>query len=701
MPPDLERRKRCIDCNRPKPAVFNANLKTEKCNDICRDACSGKLLWSIVPKMDFLLFLCHRSGVDFGAETCCENDDAFARVWLERCFDAYNAGLAVSLEHILCRLWIKRMICESSKCVRDLVALIPAGYVATNQEGVIVEFNAALCDMCGYGVDEIVGRNITQFLPEYLLPWLLKVTKGTSSTHSIETFIMHKQGQAIDVLVNLAIDGACGKRSASLTAFVTDITKRKRVESRLDSVVTHDTLTGLPNREHIYTKLQSMLERVGSNDVLSVMLVDLDRFKEVNDAMGHGLGDLLLYQVARRLEGTMLPGDIVARLGGDKFVVVAHCTDGMTSAAAVAAGILAELGGAFLLQGQLVFVTASIGISMVGADTPKSALLFQNADAAMYHAKSAGRNRYRFFEEGMGVETRMRSTLYHGLRYALERQEFELHYQPRVKLATLEVVGMEALLRWNHPQLGRIAPLAFIPIAEDRGLIEKIGQWVLEEACRQAKRMSDQLGYALCVSVNLAARHLKCPDLVQHVQLALRNTQLPPASLELELTESVLIDDTDESAEVLRNLKKLGVRLSIDDFGTGYCSLSYLKRFPIDVLKLDQSFLHQLSNGVTHDEFIKALVDMGHALKLSVVAEGIETQEALALLKDCNCAEGQGYLFSEPLPVDDLERFLAAQLALQAISGTGSGQNLRLDGMTRNVLEPDAHPTEPAGVSFV
>jgi diguanylate cyclase (GGDEF)-like protein len=390
------------------------------------------------------------------------------------------------------------------------------------------------------------------------------------------------------------------------------------------------------------------------------MFIDLDRFKEVNDSMGHSPGDALLRQVAVRLQANMRPGDIVARLGGDEFVVTAHCSEGRNSAGAIAQKLLTALAAPFEIEGLSVVISASIGISMFAEDARTKELLFQNADTAMYRAKAAGRNSYRFFETEMSTEAKLRMTLERSLRFALERQEFELHYQPRIDLKTMAVVGMEALIRWNHPQLGRIPPMQFIPIAEECGLIESIGQWVLTEACMQTVHLSTKLRRQLQLSVNLSARQLNCPTLVEQVSEALDKSGLLPAMLELELTETALVDDIDKSVEVLQRLKALGLLLSVDDFGTGYSGLSYLKRFPVDILKLDRSFVLQQSEGVSSFEFIKAFVDMAHALKLLVVAEGIENAETLALLQESDCDGGQGYYLARPLPIHELQEFLAS-----------------------------------------
>ena len=325
----------------------------------------------------------------------------------------------------------------------------------------------------------------------------------------------------------------------------------------------------------------------------------------------------------------------------------------------IAEKLLATLAAPIDIGHQEVIIGASIGISMFPDHARTKELLFQSADTAMYRAKAAGRNGYRFFEAEMTVEARTRMTLELSLRHALARREFELHYQPRIDLRAMSIVGMEALIRWNHPELGLVSPMQFIPIAEETGLIEGIGQWVLQEACLQNQRLMDKFGRALCVSVNMSARQLKCRAIVDQVAAALALAGLKPGLLELELTESALIENIEHTARLLKELKGLGVRIAVDDFGTGYSGLAYLRRFQLDVLKLDRSFVHQQDEDDQNFEFIKAFVDMAHALKLSVVAEGVETSETLQFLRKAACDEAQGYFLAKPLALAEFEAYLS------------------------------------------
>ena len=448
--------------------------------------------------------------------------------------------------------------------------------------------------------------------------------------------------------------------AVAIEGFITDITEQKQAESRLERLATYDTLTGLPNRAFLNCHLQKLLDGILPRESVAIMFIDLDRFKQINDTMGHDPGDLLLREVALRLQRALHPDDVVARLGGDEFIVTASCPQGEESAAVVAKKILSSLSAPFVIEGQEVFVTASLGISMAPQDGKTKDVLFKNADIAMYRAKEAGRNGYCFFHMEMSEAAKFRRVLENSLHRALEREEFRLHYQPRVDLASLQVIGMEALIRWDHPELGQVPPLQFICIAEECGMIESIGHWVLEEACGQTKRLMDELGYPLRISVNLSARQLRSPDLVKQVSHILDATGLPGGLLELELTESALIEDMEASAAMLNELKTLGVKLAVDDFGTGYSGLAYLQRFPLDVLKLDRSFVTENAEGKKNLKFIKAFLDLAHALNLSVVAEGIETEEVLDMLRSFSCDEGQGYLFAKPLPYHQLKTLLVS-----------------------------------------
>jgi diguanylate cyclase (GGDEF)-like protein/PAS domain S-box-containing protein len=581
------------------------------------------------------------------------------RAWVEVRVYAHADGLSVFFHDISARRETEAAVRAGELRRRKVIELTPAGYVLTNAQGMLEEVNPAVCAMTGFEEIELIGRDVMELLPLCPLDGALFETGGATSVHGKEAVIRHKDGHSVHVLVNVSIERDEQGNALSLTAFMTDISERKQAQSRLENLATHDSLTGLPNRALVNAQLETVLGAQQAGHSIAVMFIDLDRFKEVNDAMGHAPGDMLLRQTASRLQGVMRPSDVIARLGGDEFIAVVACSAGRKSAEVVAGRLLEALGAPFDIGGHEVYISASIGISMAPEDGNSNEVLFQNADTAMYRAKAAGRNGFCFYEPRMSAETRDKVTIEHALRRALERNEFELYYQPRINLKTMRVTGMEALIRWNSPVLGRVPPMRFIPIAEERGFIEAIGKWVLNEACRESQRLMEKFGLTLNLSVNLSARQLKCVDLVEQVSAALRSTQLPPHLLELELTETALIEDVEVSAAMLAKLKALGLRLSVDDFGTGYSALAYLRRFPLDILKLDRSFLYQQEGCIGSFEFVKAFIDMAHALGLSVVAEGVEDNEAVQFLRESACDEAQGYLFARPLSLAQFEEYLS------------------------------------------
>jgi diguanylate cyclase (GGDEF)-like protein len=388
------------------------------------------------------------------------------------------------------------------------------------------------------------------------------------------------------------------------------------------------------------------------------MLIDLDRFKFVNDSMGHKAGDVLLMTVAARLRGALREADTVARLSGDEFVVILTQHQDESLSADIVQRLMDTVAAPVMLGGKEFCVTCSIGVAVYPTDGAPADSLIEHADIAMYRAKKRGRNNYQFYTPAMNEEAMERVRIETALRSALERNEFVLHYQPQVELATGAIVGMEALIRWQHPELGMVAPSRFIGVAEETGLIVPIGLWVLRAACAQNKAWQAAGLGKLRVAVNLSARQFGADNLVQDLRTVLEETGLPPACLDIELTESLFMSDTDQAVELLHSMKALGVNLSIDDFGTGYSSLSYLSRFPIDVLKIDRSFV----NGVTRDAgnaaIVSSIIALAHNLKLAVIAEGVETAEQLDYLKRHGCDEMQGYYFSKPLDAADFEKLL-------------------------------------------
>jgi diguanylate cyclase (GGDEF)-like protein/PAS domain S-box-containing protein len=475
--------------------------------------------------------------------------------------------------------------------------------------------------------------------------------------------------------------GTNGTRVVSGT--IQDVTERKRAEEKIRHLAYYDGLTSLPNRQFFVEQLQRAIALARRHErLLAVLSIDLDQFKRINDTLGRQLGDELLLAVAQRLSQCVRSSDglarldssaggQLARLGGDEFSLLVLELASFHDATKVAQRVLEELQTPFRLGDNEVVVTASIGIALFpnDADTPES--LLQQADTAMHFAKEQGRKNYQFYGREMNATALERLSMETQLRRALDRGELILHYQPKVEARSGLTVGVEALVRWMHPELGMVGPNQFIPIAEESGLILPIGEWVLREACAQARRWQDQGYPPLGMAVNIAGPHFQQPGLLRHVAEVLRSTGVAPGCLELEVTESMLMNRLDNTLDTLRRLKGMGVKLAMDDFGTGYSSLAYLKRFPLDTLKIDRSFIKDMPGSVSDATMVSAIIAMAHSLKLSVVAEGVERLEQLEFLKDKDCDLIQGYLVSRPQAAESLTPLLGRRLG----TATGNGPN--------------------------
>jgi diguanylate cyclase (GGDEF)-like protein/PAS domain S-box-containing protein len=579
--------------------------------------------------------------------------------WIEVRAYPTEDGLSVYFHDINEKRLAAEALRKSEQRYRNLFQQAGDSILIVDRQLRIVAANGRACAHFGYREDELLGMSARDIDSNFAYGPELYESLRQGQTHLLRIVKRRKDGSTFPAEVHVSRFDEGGQEY--FQAIIRDLTEREDAERQLRKLATHDTLTGLPNRALLHERLQRMLDDCAPGHSVAVMFLDLDRFKEVNDSFGHEHGDILLCEVAARLRKMLRPGDVVARLGGDEFVVAATCIGdaaGDNAAAAIASKLLEALTLPVTVGAQDVVVGASIGISLFPRDAGTRELLFQTADTAMYRAKAEGRNRYRFFEAAMTVAARARMALELSLRPALARGEFELHYQPRVDLRSMAVVGMEALIRWRHPQQGMVPPQQFIGIAEETGLINPIGRWVLREACRQTRRLIDEFGRPIRVSVNVSARQLAQPGFVDEVRDALAEAGLAPSALELELTESALIEDLERTAAMLGELQGLGVKLAVDDFGTGYSGLAYLRRLPIDVLKLDRSFVLQDDGRISAFDFVKAFVDMAHALQMSVVAEGVETAEVLDFLRAASCDEAQGYLLGRPLPLAELRDLL-------------------------------------------
>jgi diguanylate cyclase (GGDEF)-like protein len=448
-------------------------------------------------------------------------------------------------------------------------------------------------------------------------------------------------------------------------ATIEDITDWRKAEAQISHLAHHDALTNLPNRTLFREQMEEALRRLRRDEQLAVLCLDLDHFKDINDSLGHPIGDELLKAVARRLGECVRDTDTIARLGGDEFAIVQMGVDRQPAeATALASRLVDVLGAPYDLGGHQVIIGASIGLSIAPADGTDPDQLLKNADMALYRAKADGRGTYRFFEPEMDARAQARRSLEMDLRAALTRGEFEIYYQPIHGLIADEIIGFEALVRWNHPERGMIPPMSFIPLAEETGLIVPLGDWVLRTACREAATWSQNVR----VAVNLSPVQFKNRNLVSAVISALSASGLAPERLELEITESVLLQDSDATLATLHKLREFGVRISMDDFGTGYSSLSYLRSFPFDRIKIDRSFIQELATRKDSMAIVRAVTGLGKSLGIQTTAEGVETSEQLALLRSEGCTEVQGYLFSPPRPAAEVEGLLSKSGTRRAVA---------------------------------
>ena len=523
----------------------------------------------------------------------------------------------------------------------------------------IVSVNKAFVIVTGFTAEEVLGKTPDVLRPQNYDPDFYAEIWNTvqeSGCWRGEIWNRRKNGDIYPELVSISTVRNEAGNVTHHVSVATDITKFKHDQAQLEFLAHRDPLTALPNRTCFHDQCEETLLRTRRRrGLIGLLYLDLDNFKTVNDSLGHAVGDQLLQAVAERLRGCMRKGDMLARQGGDEFTVLLDELGQPEDATIVAGKLLNALAQPFLLSGHELFVSASIGISSYPQDGSDVDTLLKNADAAMYRAKEQGRNTYQVFSAEINAEALETLVMTNGLRSALERQEFVLHYQPVVELDSGTIAGVEALVRWQHSEYGLVSPARFIPLAEKTGLIIPIGEWVLKNACAQAKAWQERGLRPLRMAVNLSASQFRQPNLVERITAILAETGLDARWLEIELTESAVMQDPDRVIRVLSELREMGITIALDDFGTGYSSLNYLTRFPIDYLKVDQSFVQGVSEDSSNRAIIIAIIAMAKSLALTVIAEGVERDEQLAFLRDHGCEEGQGYLFSKPLPAADLE----------------------------------------------
>jgi len=540
------------------------------------------------------------------------------------------------------------------------------GMLITDRDSRILSVNPAFCRITGYSEADVLGRTPSIFKSDrhdaefYRAMWAAIHAQGIWQG---EIWNRGKDGRVFPEWLAISVVRDERGEVGNYVGIFTDISERKASEEHIRHLAEHDALTNLPNRVLLNDRLvQAILKAQRTQHKIALLFVDLDRFKNINDSLGHLVGDHLLQEVAERILRVVRSSDTVSRPGGDEFILLLPEISGADHAARVAAKLLEVLAAPHRIDGHELVVTASIGISIYPDDGADMQTLIRSADTAMYHSKESGRNAYHFFAPEMNARVFERMSLEHSLRHAIEREEFLLHYQPQIDIHSRRIIGMEALVRWQHPTDGLVPPARFIPVAEDSGLILTLGAWVLKEACRQNRAWQDAGLPAVPVAVNISALQFRQNHFAESVDQALAASGLPADCLELELTESVMMSAAERNIELLQAIRRAGVRISIDDFGTGYSSLSYLKHLPIDKLKIDQTFVRDIASDADDAAIIGAIIGLAQNMKLKVIAEGVENETQLDFLRRSGCAEIQGYLFSRPLPPDEFERLWRASL---------------------------------------
>lgn len=568
------------------------------------------------------------------------------------------------IEDITDRKQSEQALLDAERRYRDIVENAIEGIFQSTLDGHYLRVNPTLARIYGYEslaqmttALQDIGRQL--YVEQNRREEFMRLVRTNGVVSNFESQVYRRNGEVIWISENAREVRDAQGQPLYYEGTVEDITERKTYETRLAHQATHDALTQLPNRMLFNDRLQqAILLAERSRGQLAVVFIDLDNFKYINDSLGHEAGDVLIRTIAQRLQAGVRDSDTVARLGGDEFVLLLQGLNaGNDTVTAAMSRILAEVGASMRISDRDLKVTCSIGISMYPADGGDVETLLKNADAAMYLAKQAGRNNFQFFTTSINQRVQDRLDLESRLRHAVERDEFLLHYQPKLDLRSGKIVGTEALIRWKLPQ-GLVSPVRFIPLAEETGLIESIGAWVFESACRQARQWQLRLKREFTVAINVSPRQFQDTRLPQILERVLVSTGANPELIELEITESCLASDPEKFIDNLKALKRLGVKLAIDDFGVGYSSMAYLKSFPIDRLKVDRTFAMSLASSEKERSIYKAIVSLGHNLGLRVVAEGVETAEQYYFLRDIGCDEVQGYFFSMPVTAQDFERLL-------------------------------------------
>ncbi len=572
-------------------------------------------------------------------------------------------SIVISARDITARHEAERKLMRSQERYRVIFERNLAGVYRSTLDGRLIECNPSFAKMLGFdSVEEVLKVSTWDlYFSRSDRAVLIEALTEQNEMHNFEICLKKKDGSPVWVLQNDAMVHDTEDGMPYMEGTIVDITDRKNAEDRIEHQAYHDHLTDLPNRLLFHDRLSLAVANArAQGDRLTVMFLDLDHFKLINDTMAHSAGDELLRKVAVTLQAALREEDTVSRMGGDEFTILLPHVKDENEAAKVAQGILDALTIPFYIQEREVFVSGSIGVSMFPSDGDEPEALVRNADSAMYRAKDAGRNNFQFHTPLAQHRAEARLSMETALRHALERDELYLEYQPQVCLSTGAIVGVEALIRWQHPERGVVPPLDFIGIAEDIGLILPIGEWVLSTACRQLASWKKAGAPPLRLSVNLSPRQFQSPSLISFVSKVVDESCLAPGRLDLEITESLAMRDTELTISVLQRMKELGVSASIDDFGTGYSSLSYLKTLPIDRLKMDELFVREIASNPMDETIVDAIIKMAHSMRLGVVAEGVEQGAQRDVLRRLGCDEMQGFLFSRPVAPEKILELLQA-----------------------------------------
>lgn len=585
----------------------------------------------------------------------------------------YNIGIGLLIMVLVAFISIRtstllRVVTEvSDKKFESVIESMKDGIIVIDQDGIILQWNGGATQLFGYAKEEVIRKNITLLIPERMrgqhekgLHRYMSEKDPHPIAQTVELAGLKKDGSEFPIEISMSAWST--EEGMFFSSIIRDITERKLSEAKIKELIFIDPLTGLANRRLFYEQLPSALNQAKeTGHPFALLYLDLDQFKLINDTFGHLIGDQLLQEVAARLQKCVNTKDTVARLSGDEFILLLENTK-RDEAEESAQTILEVLNRPFLLSEKQVVITPSIGISLFPSDGNNEEDLVKNADMAMYHAKEKGKNNYRFFKEEMNEANSIKTKLAFAIRKGLEQKEFTVHYQPQIDLKTGRIIGVEALVRWTHPEWGVIPPADFIPIAEETESIIQLGRYILRQACIQNKAWQDAGIPPFRVAVNVSAHQFSKGDLASEVQSALKISNLPAKYLELELTESI-IQESDTATGVMHKLKEMGVSLSIDDFGTGYSSLTYLKIFPIDTLKIDQQFTRGIESDPKDKALVATIIQMAHNLNLNVIAEGVETVAQVDFLKQKGCNQAQGYYFHHPMSAEGIQNLYTVPIS--------------------------------------